>query len=406
MELPAVRACFHLRVLIKFHLLVGALALVAAACGTGAPPDRSTTAGNVVELDQIESSPRENVPSALTDPAGEGLPKPLVDPADIISGGPPPDGIPTIDKPKFQKASSVDWLEPKEAVLSFQLGDEIRAYPAQILIWHEIVNDTVAGQPVTITYCPLCNSGVAFNRRLGDRVLDFGTSGKLLHSALVMYDRQTESLWAHFEGRAIAGFLTGANLELLPVSTVSWEDWRRKNPSSWVLSRDTGHKRDYGRNPYEGYDDQTKTPFLFKGEPDPRMPGMARVVGIRNGRQSVAIVLDHLGKTRVVHTKVGDLDVVAWSKPGLASALDSGTVAMGREIAATGVFDTRVGKRHLTFRASGGGFVDKETGTTWDLFGAATSGPLTGEQLTALEHVDTFWFAWAAYLPDTKVIGQ
>ncbi|MGH9194296.1 MAG: DUF3179 domain-containing (seleno)protein, partial [Acidimicrobiia bacterium] len=201
----------------KFVLALVSLALVAAACGTGGTSKKSATSESAVEVEQIQSSPKEDVPSALENPAADSLPKPLVDPSEIISGGPPPDGIPAIDKPRFQKASSVDWIEPKEAVLSFQLGDETRAYPVQVLTWHEIVNDTVAGQPVTITFCPLCNTGIAFQRRLGDRILDFGTSGKLLYSALVMYDRQTESLWTHFEGRAIAGFLTGQTLELRPM---------------------------------------------------------------------------------------------------------------------------------------------------------------------------------------------
>jgi len=137
-------------------------------------------------------------------------------------------------------------------VLSLTLGTETRAYPVQVLIWHEIVNDTVAGTPVAVTYCPLCNSALAFDRRVAGRVVSFGTSGRLYQSDLVMYDRQTESLWPQLELRAVAGMLTGTTLRPYPVSTVAWADWRRANPDGWVLSRETGHARDYGRNPYVG----------------------------------------------------------------------------------------------------------------------------------------------------------
>ncbi len=158
------------------------------------------------------------------------LPTPLVDPARVISGGPPPDGIPPIDEPRFVRAEDVDWLTPDEPVLAPAIGETARAYPVQILIWHEIVNDTIDGQPVAITYCPLCNSALGFDRRLGDRVLTFGTSGSLYLSDLVMYDRQTESLFSQLEGRAIAGVLTGSELDRVPVQTVTWAQWQQANP--------------------------------------------------------------------------------------------------------------------------------------------------------------------------------
>src|ERR687891_499890 len=152
--------------------------------------------------------------------------KALVPLDEIISGGPPPDGIPAIDRPAFVSPSeAARWLVPKEPVLAVQVKGDARAYPLQILMWHEIVNDVVGGVPVTVTYCPLCNSGIVFERVVDGTTLDFGTSGKLYKSDLVMYDRQTESLWSHFTGQAVIGTLTGAQLELIPMSTVSWSDW-------------------------------------------------------------------------------------------------------------------------------------------------------------------------------------
>jgi hypothetical protein len=221
----------------RLHVELAALALVAiAACGGGRSPTAGTrvTSARPVALPRVEASPKESVPSALDAAGGAGLPAPLVDPHEIISGGPPPDGIPSIDRPTFLKAGDVGFLRDGEPVLSLRVGDDARAYPVQILIWHEVVNDTVGGVPVAVSYCPLCNSAIAYDRRLGDRVLEFGTSGRLYHSALVMYDRQTQSLWSHFSGQAIAGVLTGAQLRLFPVSTVSWAEWRRANPDGWT----------------------------------------------------------------------------------------------------------------------------------------------------------------------------
>jgi hypothetical protein len=384
--------------------------LALAACGQtgggagGRPGGRGGESGPSVTLDQVESTAREDVPSALRNAADPRLPAPLLNPAEIVSGGPPPDGIPAIDRPRFQRVGDVGWLADREPVLALEVGGEARAYPVQILTWHEIVNDTVAGIPVAVTYCPLCNSAIAFDRRLGERVLDFGTSGRLYRSALVMYDRQTESLWAHFLGQAVAGSLTGARLEAFPVATVSWADFRRAHPGSWVLSRDTGHDRSYGRNPYPGYDDVRSSPFLFQGEADGRLAAKTRIVGIRRESEAVAVILDALQSRRVIEVPVDGLAVTLWFKPGTASALDAGSVAEGREVGATGAFDPTVDGRRLEFRAVGEGFEDDQTGTRWDILGRATDGPLAGHQLAAVEHVDTFWFAWAAYLPHARIV--
>ncbi|MFN2590251.1 MAG: DUF3179 domain-containing protein, partial [Actinomycetota bacterium] len=220
---------------------------------------------------------------------GAGDPSPLIDPAAIVAGGPPPDGIPPIDRPRFVAPSAVDFLDPREPVLALEVGGDTRAYPLQIMIWHEIVNDVVGAMPVVVTYCPLCNTGIAFERpRLGGRLLDFGTSGKLYRSNLLMYDRQTKSLWAQATGHAVVGDLTGTQLRFLPVQLVAWSDWRAANPRGKVLSRRTGYDRPYGENPYVGYDDERSSPFLFEGDLDPRLPPLARVVGVRIDGETMA----------------------------------------------------------------------------------------------------------------------
>jgi len=167
--------------------------------GTRKPgPEKASPAS--LALPQIRAGGREQVPSALASPTGAGLPQPLVNPANIVGGGPPPDGIPAIGQPRLLRAAQVNFLSASEPVLALQIGADARAYLVQILIWHEIVNDTVGGVPVAVTYCPLCNSAIAYDRRVAGRVLSFGTSGRLYDSNLVMYDRQTQSLWVQFTG--------------------------------------------------------------------------------------------------------------------------------------------------------------------------------------------------------------
>jgi hypothetical protein len=173
---------------------------------------------------------------------------------EFMSGGPGKDGIPAVDDPKFVAVEDADFLEDREPVIELVVEDDARAYPIQILIWHEIVNDVVGGVPVAVTFCPLCNAAIAFDRRLDRQTLDFGTTGNLRSSDLVMYDRQTESWWQQFGGEALVGRLTGASLEQLPSRIVSWADFRREHAGGRVLSRDTGFARPYGENPYVGYD--------------------------------------------------------------------------------------------------------------------------------------------------------
>ena len=381
-----------------------AAAVILAACA-GSPARTSAPEAGSVPLEEVTPSPVEHTVSALQDPGQNGLPTPLVNPAEIVSGGPPPDGIPAIDHPRFETAASVNWVQDREPVLALSIAGQSRAYPIQVLIWHEIVNDSVGGVPVAVTYCPLCDSAIAFDRRLGSRVLDFGTSGRLYRSDLVMYDRQTQSLWSQFIGTAIAGVLTGTQLHTFPVSVVSWADWRGAHPDSWVLSRDTGVDRDYGSNPYAGYDDVNTPPFAFRGGYDGRYPPKTRVVGVQRGGDSVAILLDTRKREHVVTTTVGGADVVVFEKDGTASALDSAVIDKGKDVGATGVFDPNLDGRRLHFHFNGAAISDVETGSTWTVLGSATAGPLAGRSLQPVEHVDTFWFVWGTFLPSTRVVG-
>ena len=203
----------------------------------------------------VEIVSSEELEVMMTD---EGV-KYIINPNKIRSGGPPMDGIPSIDNPKFISVNEVDWIEDNELVLALEYEDVKRVYPLQIMVWHEIVNDFVSGDPILITYCPLCGSGIAYERTINGEVVEFGTSGKLYNSNLVMYDRKTESYWTQIDGLAIVGELTGMELKEVSIDTVVWRDYK-VNTDAEVLSQDTGFDRNYGRDPYGSYYEDS---FLF-----------------------------------------------------------------------------------------------------------------------------------------------
>ncbi|HHC09396.1 MAG TPA: DUF3179 domain-containing protein [Actinobacteria bacterium] len=389
------------------------LALVAAACSTSGRddtsslPSTSSTTPTTTEAAVQAPGNLPTGPSALADRFHPDLPEPLVDPSEIRSGGPPPDGIPPIDDPTFVPVAEADaWLADPEPVILLELEGEARAYPIQILIWHEIVNDTVAGVPVAVTYCPLCNSGITFDRRVRGVETTFGTSGMLYNANLVMYDRATESLWNQLDGRAVVGVLTGERLDRLPSVVVSWEELRRTRPTAAVLSRDTGFRRDYGRNPYTGLDDPDGTPFLFSGRLDGRAKAMQRVVAVDDGDRAVAWTLEAISGSGPTVTvgEIGDEPIVVFWQPGQASALETDDVSGGRDVGDVGVFTTTVDGRVLDFEVRDGAFVDTETGSTWNVLGEAVGGPLAGTRLEPVTFVRTFWFSWAAFRPDTLLV--
>jgi hypothetical protein len=285
--------------------------------------------------------------------------------SEFLSGGPPKDGIPAIDSPKFLSVGEVDFVRPQEPVIELIVDGEARAYPIQILIWHEIVNDTVAGVPVAVTFCPLCNTALVFDRRVDGDVLDFGTTGKLRFSDLVMYDRQTESWWQQFGGDALVGEYTGAQLELLPARIVAWREFAAQHPNGRVLSRQTGHDRPYGSNPYKGYDDVDSPPIApVPNADDTRLPPKERVVFIQRGEDAVVVPYSVLERKRVVRVIVGGERLVVRFRPGVVSALDSSAIAEGREVGAAEVLrDGRL-----------------------------------------VEFEEPFWFVVAAFRPDARIV--
>lgn len=257
--------------------------------------------------------------------------KTTVDFAEIISGGPPRDGIPSIDRPVFRQAAKIDDIGANEPVIRLEVGGVARAYPLRVLTWHEIVNDTVAGIPVAVTYCPLCNSAVVFDRTQADGSSpQFGVSGLLRNSDMVMYDRETQSWWQQFTGTAIVGARAGQKLKMIPSRVEAFADFARDHPKGDVLVPNDPARRPYGRNPYVGYDSR-QSPFpLYTGDLPAELEPMMRVVVVPVGDGIVAVTLAHLREKGTV--SAGDV-TLTWRK-GVNSALDGDEIAKGADVGA------------------------------------------------------------------------
>ncbi len=273
----------------------------------------------------------------------------LIPPHDIRSGGPPRDGIPAIDHPRFIKADRADFLDDDDRVLGIARGELVKAYPIDILNWHEIVNDEFGGEPIAVTYCPLTGSGIAYLAILDGKMVNLGTSGLLYNNNLVMYDRGTGSLWSQLMNRALSGSYKGSRLVTLPMATTTWADWRARHPDTRVLSTETGYRRDYGRNPYAGYGNSPRIYFPLSHRDD-RYPPKAWVVGVVLKGQAKAYPYAELAKTTGrIRDSVGGLDITVRFDPD-----------------------------HLT---------------------ATVYGP----DGTEIPSVTAYWFGWAAFHPDTQV---
>ncbi len=244
--------------------------------------------------------------------------------SEIMSGGPPKDGIPPIDKPKFEPVGDVGDIPDTEPVIGVIIEGQARAYPLRVLTWHEIVNDTIGSTPIAVTFCPLCNAAVVFDRRVGEQVLDFGTTGKLRNSDLIMYDRQTESWWQQFIGTAIVGDMLGTELKVLPARLESYGKFKSRAPEGMVLVPNYDLMRRYGANPYAGYD-SSGGPFLYRGDYPENIAPLERVVTIDGQAWSLALVKS---KRRM---EVAGGYIITW-EPGQNSALDTPIIAEGLDV--------------------------------------------------------------------------
>ena len=330
--------------------------------------------------------------------------KSLIQLDELLAGGPSKDDIPAIDAPEFETPFDVlRWLPDREPVISVRLGKTARAYPLQILIWHEIINDRIEGVPIAVTFCPLTYSPLVFKRTLKGRTLTFGVTGFLRNSGLIMYDRQTETMWQQFTGRALVGELAGLQLEQIPSQLISFGQFTQTNKNSRVLSRQTGYRRPYGENPYLGYDDASGLPVMFEGRVLAALPPMEKVIAVNIDGLPVAYPCFLTSSKRVINDEICDRPIVVFHNDGAVSALDRQWIRNSRHTGSTAVFSRILGKHRLTFAYDGKYFIDMQTRSVWTITGKAINGPLTGRQLTPVNHKNCFAFAWLVFNPKTQI---
>jgi hypothetical protein len=312
----------------------------------------------------------------------------------IVSGGPPPDGIPSIDNPVFISIQEAEeFLKGSDLILGLNINGDTRAYPLQILVWHEIVNDIVGKTPVAVTYCPLCFTNQVFNRAMNDgQILEFGTSGKLYNSNLVMYDRATKSLWSQAMSQAIVGKLAGVKLDRIPFDLAYWKEWKQLYPDSKVLSRDTGFSRPYGVDPYGDY--YTNKDVLFPiAKYDNRLGPKEIVIGFENEGQNQAYRLQDVEKMNVINDQVNTKPVALFSvNPFMTRAYNpilEGQITLQFE-----------------YNAISNTFIDNQTRSQWNFDGKAIDGQMKGKQLTRLPFDEGFWFEWIAFHPKTELYNN
>ena len=371
--------------------------------GEGGQLDRSPLLDNVGALaERVErsTSPWETDWTRSTIDLGDFVLGVVArDPRDVVGGGP-------IDEPAFEAVESAGaWLNDGSPGALVEVGDEARFYPIAILAVHEVINDRFGDVPIAVTYCPLCNTALTFDRRVGGEVLRFGTSGLLRNSDLVMWDDATTSLWQQVTGEGIVGSFAGAALAPISTAIVSYSQFAEAHPEGLSLSRAvTGIE--YVANPYVGYTNFTGPDQAYLSGPiDETFPPMSRVVGVTlsNGRAK-AYPFGELRSARVVNDVVSDVPIAVFWGGETVDPLQAGTID-GGGIVGTGVaFDRRVGQQTLTFDSDDNDrFVDRETGTSWSILGEALSGELAGQRLEPVIHRNDFWFAWAAFFPEAPV---
>ncbi len=327
----------------------------------------------------------------------------------VLSGGVCRDCIPPIDKPIFVKVSvGLEYIDDLDPVVVVEHECEAKAYPLHTLTRHEIVNDTVCNKPVAVTFCPLCNSAIAFDRIVGGELLSFGVSGKLRNSDLIMYDRNTHSWWQQFTGEALAGeYVKQPNtlLDIVPSYITTWHNFKEKHPDGLALDRDPSYPASsYQRDFYAGYDSSGAFPFLFSGEVDRRLDPTERVLAIEIDGERVAYSFSYLNENPVVNAQLGSKEYVIFFDNMTFSAFKDTSFNKHQTGSAT-AFLSKLGDKTLKFSSTESGITDDKTGSIWSVTGQAVSGELSGQTLKPVVHGNHFWFAWYAFAPEVDLVA-
>jgi hypothetical protein len=408
----------------RHSAMLAALALVLAACGgAGAGGDQPTTVSSsttstnppIATSTTIVRGDDSELPAGIAQLDGvweTDFSTRSIDLEELALGIPaldPRDLIRPIDDPAFESVeSAADWLESTEPGVLVELDGDARFYPLRILTRHEIVNDVVGDVSIAVTYCPLCNTALVFDRTVDDRVYRFGVSGLLRNSDLVMWDDRTQSLWQQITGEAIVGELTGTRLRQIGSAIVRWADFSDAHPEGDVLGLDQGFGIPYGANPYVGYSSRERPFPFFEGEIDDRYPALQRVVGVTIDGTSKAYPFSEIAPLGAVNDEVGGVPItVLWGAPDTADALDAGFIPAGDGIGTGIAYLSTVDGQVLILEPVGDDlFRDTETASTWTLLGEAIDGPLEGSRLQLATHRNEFWFAWQAFFPDADVFDR
>lgn len=300
-------------------------------------------------------------------------------------GGDCMDMIPSIDNPKYSDAEKAKWLRPGDRVIGVEENNRSRAFPLRILNRHEIVNTEIDGEPIVVTYCPLCRSGVTYSRELDGETLEFGVSGKLLDANLVMYDRETESYWSQIGGKAVTGPMVPKELELKFSSITNWSSWKDAHPKTEVLSRNTGiyPVSSYDSNPYSDYGNREEVGYGVE-EVDGRLGSKKIVYGVVIGGEAKAYTREALENEKIIKDTVGGEPVAVFVRP------DDGSV--------NALIRSKDGEK-VDLTLTENGLVDS-TGKEWSFKGNSTS---TGGKLNRVIPQGFYWFAWSKFHPDTKL---
>lgn len=351
-----------------------------------------------------------------------------IDYTTVLSGGVSRDGIPPVypegyvyperisglggNQPTYQVGyRSIEQANAlfadQSPVIAVEIDGDARAYPLGVLTRHEIANTEIGGQPVAVTFCPLCNSALVFERVIGGQEFHFGVSGFLRNSDLIMWDHETESWWQQATGEGIVGEMAGTQLAFVTSSLVSYGDFKAAFPEGQVFvaeTRDGEAAQAYDYNPYTNYDSNDGRPFLFRGELDERLPPTERVVGYRGETTDIAYPFAALEEQVVINDQVDGESIVVFWQPGQRSALDASRISESREVGSATVFDpTLADGTVLTFYADEQTIRDQETNSEWNIFGEAVAGELEGEALFQYRSATHFWFAWSAFFPETEI---
>ena len=316
----------------------------------------------------------------------------LIPDDEIYDGGPGKDGIPALTDPDMGTSLSASYLAETDLVIGVRVGDSYKAYPHAILDWHEIINDNIGGRPLAILYCPLTGSGIGWSRRIRGQVTTFGVSGLLYNSNLIAYDRATDSNWSQMKLQSVQGTLSAAHVNTYPVIETEWGTWKQMAPRTQVVTENTGYDRAYGRYPYGDYKTNHSKLVFPVSHTDERLPGKTRVLGVIVSGASKAYPINSFGDLDVINDNIGGQPVVI-----IGSSTHNFAVA----------YERRVNGKVPEFKPAADEalplVMTDTSGSTWSVFGRAVDGSRAGELLQSADSFVAYWFAWAAFYPDTEL---